>query len=395
MKVKALVLALAGALALSATAQEVSNNYVDNTAGKNVSFAKNKGSDNWFISLQGGASIIEGFSRVALQKEATFVNRLGYTGAIGFGKWHNPYFGTRLSIDYNYFKDGYAGLDGDKLQAGHSLNPHFDFMFNMSNYFGVYRANRVFNFVPFVGVGYMGNQIIVNTPEGTKKYWDAKNFNHSVSGNAGVELQFRMGRRVSLVLAPQVTFANMLHAKRALAHRNSELIGQVRLGLTFDAGRPDFDAVVPMDEALLNDLQGQVNRLKAENMELAKRPKECPTVSPQTIVKEVPVKEIERHVFFRLDSSKVDRNQMPNIFAVAEFAKANNLPVIVVGYADVKTGNPNYNMSISERRAREVARLLTDEYGVPSNLVTIEYKGDMEQPFTTNAWNRVVIMTAK
>lgn len=170
MKVKALALALAGALALSASAQEVVNNNVDNMAGKNVSFKPNKASDNWFISLQGGASIIESFSSASIQKDVEFKDRIGYTGAIGIGKWHNPYFGTRLSIDYNYFKDGYAGLDGDKPQYGHAINPHFDFMFNMNNYFGTYRPGRVFSFVPFVGVGYMLNQIILNTPDATQKY---------------------------------------------------------------------------------------------------------------------------------------------------------------------------------------------------------------------------------
>lgn len=393
MKLKALALALVGAFALSASAQEVVNTDVENTPGKNVSFKTNKGSDNWFISLQGGASIVQSFSRIDIAKDVKLLDRIGYTGALGIGKWHNPYFGTRLSIDYNYFKDGYSPLVNGKAQAGHSLNPHFDFMFNMNNYFGAYRPNRVFSFVPFLGVGYMANQIMVGNPDANKVYFDKMNLNHSVSGNAGVELQFRLARRVSLVLAPQITVTNMLRSPAALVHKANDLVGQVRLGLTFDAGRPDWEPIVPMDEALVNDLQSQVNRLKAENMELAKRPKSCPEC--ETTVKEVAVKEIERHVFFRIGRANVDKNQMANIYTVAEFAKANNLPVVVVGYADAGTGSSDYNMTISEKRAREVARILTDEYGVPSNLVNIEYKGDTEQPFENNAWNRVVIMTAK
>ena len=52
-------------------------------------------------------------------------------------------------------------------------------------------------------------------------------------------------------------------------------------------------------------------------------------------------------------------------------------------------------MTLSEKRAREVARILTDEYGVPSSQITIDYKGDTVQPYAENAWNRVVIMTAE
>ena len=397
MKVKALVLALISALALSATAQEVTTNDVTTMPAKNVSFSKQKG--NWFISLQGGGSILQGLTdRKVSPSCATFTDRIGYTGAIAVGKWHNPYFGTRLSVDYNYFKDGYA----QELQAAHALNPHFDFMFDMSNYFGIYDANRVFHFVPFVGVGYQCNQTIGETKAETKMIRDGKGkdskdntidkLTHAATVNAGVELQFRLGNRVSLVLAPQVTFANMLKSTQAEYTRPNDLVGQVRAGLTFDLGKRGFEAVVPMDYALLNDLQAQVNSLRAENAELAKRPKECPKA--ETIVREVPAKEITRSVFFRIGSARVDRNQIANIFEAAEFAKANNAAIVVVGYADAKTGTASYNLTLSERRAREVARRLTDEYGVPSNLVTIEYKGQEVQPFNENAWNRVVIMTA-
>ena len=65
-----------------------------------------------------------------------------------------------------------------------------------------------------------------------------------------------------------------------------------------------------------------------------------------------------------------------------------------MGYADEKTGSADYNMKLSEKRAREVARLLVDECGVPSELITIDFKGSSEQPYSKNAWNRVVIMKA-
>jgi outer membrane protein OmpA-like peptidoglycan-associated protein len=97
-------------------------------------------------------------------------------------------------------------------------------------------------------------------------------------------------------------------------------------------------------------------------------------------------------VYFRLNSAVIDKNQEINIFNTAEFAKKNGSPIKLTGYADRKTGNPDYNKGISERRARVVAKRLIDKYGISSNNISIEWKGDEIQPYSENAWNRVVIM---
>ena len=88
------------------------------------------------------------------------------------------------------------------------------------------------------------------------------------------------------------------------------------------------------------------------------------------------------------------RNQQINIFNTAQFVKENNAPIKVIGYADKKTGTSNYNMGLSEKRARAVAKELIDKYGVSSDQITIEWKGSDEQPYDENNWNRVVIMRA-
>lgn len=395
MKTRVLALVFAGVFALSASAQEVATSaQVADQPGKNVTFSRNRASDNWFITLQGGTNYGMGFTRQGVQKDVEFKDQLGISAGLGFGKWYNPYFASRLMIDYNLIKDGYALRDGDALQQMHSLNPHIDFMFNMNNYFGTYNSERVFSFVPWIGVGYFGSQIVMNTPAGSKVYQDDNNFNHAVSGNLGIDLNFRLGRVATLSLAPSVTFTNLFASVRPETHKSNDMLAQLRLGLTFNTGRSDFEAIVPMDYALLNTLQSEINSLRSQNAELSKRPvrcPECPEVAPAVtnIVKS------ESVVYFRIGSARVDRNQLINIYNTAEFVKANNVPVTVVGYADAQTGSSDFNMQLSEKRAREVARILTDEYGVPSSQITIDYKGDTVQPFSENAWNRVVIMTAE
>lgn len=389
MKAKIFALSLAGVLALSATAQEVSSDaYTTTLPGKKVSFKKNKGSDNWFITLQGGTNLVSsiGANQFYSIPKNNLLDVLGYSAGIGFGKWDSPYFGARLMLDWNMFKD-YSYGKTDKYEGVHNFNPHIDFLFNLNNYFGSYNAKRVFSLVPFIGVGYSGT--FYNWNDKTKnEHYGASDLINGATGNAGVNFSFRLAKRASLDIAPTLTIGKFFTKNVAAAHVPMDMMYQVKAGLTFDAGRPDFEAIEPMDYALINDLNSQLNTLRAENAELSKRPVSCPEC-PE--VKEVANKIIENVVYFRLNKSVVDRNQLINVFNTAEFVKNTGTPIKVVGYADVKTGNAKYNMALSEKRAKEVARILVEKYNVPSELITIDFKGSDEQVYNVNEWNRVVL----
>ena len=52
-------------------------------------------------------------------------------------------------------------------------------------------------------------------------------------------------------------------------------------------------------------------------------------------------------------------------------------------------------MALSERRAKAVANALINEYGIDSSRVSVDWKGDTEQPYAENDWNRVAIFFAE
>ena len=64
--------------------------------------------------------------------------------------------------------------------------------------------------------------------------------------------------------------------------------------------------------------------------------------------------------------------------------------VVISGYADVKTGNKNVNLRISEKRAKATAEALKTK-GISEDRIQVEFKGDTEQPFEINEQNRVAI----
>ena len=112
------------------------------------------------------------------------------------------------------------------------------------------------------------------------------------------------------------------------------------------------------------------------------------------MVTEVVNNYVDNIVYFRLNSAKIDKNQQINIYNTAEFMKNNKTPIKVIGYADKDTGTSKYNMGLSEKRAKAVAKELIDKYGIPSEQISIEWRGSDVQPYGVNNWNRVVIMSA-
>ncbi|MCT9925419.1 hypothetical protein N7272_14780, partial [Enterococcus faecalis] len=84
-------------------------------------------------------------------------------------------------------------------------------------------------------------------------------------------------------------------------------------GLTFNLGKTEWTEIVPMDYALVNDLNNQINSLRGQVEELSRRPvscPECPEPTQPTVTRVV----VDNVVYFRINSAKIDRNQEINVY---------------------------------------------------------------------------------
>lgn len=382
MKTKVLLLSILFGSALSLSAQEYQPQVGFSTEnGSKTNFKKNKASDNVFISIAGGGNILLGDNN----GDADFSDRIAVSGALSVGKWYNPYMAFRLQVNGGMMNNHnrIGGATALSKQEFYWINPHVDIMWDVTNFWAPYKEAKVFHFIPFAGMGYA---LRPGTTVDGISYKRAE----SVSVNLGAQLMFRLSKRVDLFLEGQYTLLGEHWNGPSTNRPRYDRPVQAMLGLNFNLGRKEFEVIEPMDYDLLNDLNSQINSLRDRNSELEKRPEYCPECPPQ-IVQEC-VESLTNVVYFRLNSAKIDKNQEINIYNTAEFAKKHGLPIKLVGYADRKTGNPDYNKGISERRARAVAKQLIDKYGVSSSNISIEWKGDEIQPYDENAWNRVVIM---
>lgn len=383
MKTKILLLSLLSVFIFTLNAQEYQPKVGFSTEnGSKTNFKKNKASDNWFITIGAGGSVLMG----DYNDKADLGDRINVAPQFAVGKWYNPYMAFRLSVNGGPLK-GFYGQDGSIEGKFSYVNPHIDILWDITNFWAPYNEAKVFRFIPFVGIGYAVRSGKVVEGVGNIRR------SESPSINFGAIASFRLSRRVDLNLEGQGALLGEWFNRDDRGHE-LDAIGSLMLGLNFKLGKTTFEVIEPMDYGLLNDLNSQINALRAENDELSKRPEFCPECppAPAPIIQETNI--IDNVVYFRLNSAVIDKNQKINIFNTAEYMKKNNTPIKVIGFADKKTGTSDYNKTLSERRARAVAKELVDKYGISSNQISIEWQGSDVQPFDENAWNRVVIMRA-
>ena len=94
-------------------------------------------------------------------------------------------------------------------------------------------------------------------------------------------------------------------------------------------------------------------------------------------------REVRLRVYFAFDSAAVTADQKADIQRVGQFmSEYPNTSVVIEGHTD-STGAAEYNQGLSERRATNVADLLTSEYGIDSSRISTSGYGE-EQPVASN-----------
>jgi len=105
---------------------------------------------------------------------------------------------------------------------------------------------------------------------------------------------------------------------------------------------------------------------------------------------------MRRDVFFAFNSARVSDSETTKVSEIAAFmAQHPETRVSITGYADREFGDASFNKGLSERRAAAVADQLVNDFSISRTRVTIDSKGDTEQPYDENWKNRVTICIAQ
>lgn len=336
---------------------------------------------NWYISA--GAEYNAAYtSQEQNVSKNPFSTKRGVAGFnVAVGKWFTPGIGLRTKFQ------GVWGKQVNTETDHHTYNYwtiHEDVTFNLSNLLFGYNEKRVWNFIPYVGVG-AGRNMSAN--------------NYDIVYAAGLLNNFRVSKHVQLfadfnVSAIEGSFDAAKpdswsgFDKPKSRHWDKQL--GLSVGVTYNLGKctwekaPDVDALMAMNKEQMDALQSSLKEQQDENARLRDLLAQQKNTNVQPGEKELV--STSQSVFFNIGSSRIaSRKDLVNVKEVAEYAKANNCKIVVTGYADSKTGSKTYNQNLSEKRAQVVADELV-KMGVNRDNIIVEGKGGVDtiSPFSYN-----------
>jgi outer membrane protein OmpA-like peptidoglycan-associated protein len=326
--------------------------------------------DNWFVSLNAGAQ----FSYLAPAGSQDFKDRITFSGLAYAGKWFTPGMGMRLAYNGYDFKGHHGKLN--------YMNLHVDALMNVTNMVMGYDSERFYNMIPYVGMGAV-------------RVFDLNNY--SFGFNAGLLNTFRINDSWKLNLEMGALLADKQMDGLTGPKRAFDDIFSLTAGVTYTIGgdtwnnSPDISSLLMMNAAevaALNDaLMQEQNTNRNLRNQLAQKPRE--------VIKEKMVSAdcafVPQSIFFNLNSAKIaSHKDMVNLKAVAETAKADNVKLRIVGYADKATGNAQYNQKLSLHRAQTIADELI-KLGVNKSNITVEGQGGVDT-LNPSTYNRRVII---
>lgn len=337
-----------------------------------------------FVGLAGGAQVT--FSN------NSFNNLVTPIGAVSVGRFFSPVIGTRLNVQGFKSKAGYKDINRDDVMSDFKyITTDIDLLVNLSNIISPKRVHPLnVILVAGLGVGYTWDR------EGKAEYlssfktWRDNCFVYNL--RAGVQLEYNVTKHIGVNL--ELAANNMPDRFNMKSSNSSDWQATALLGVTYKFGfkkKRESDTGSALAGMDYNDARNAGSLAKSDMMVAdEKKPK-------QEVVKPVveKVKPLREEVFFDINSSKVKEQYKPAVKNIADWMKQHpEAKVVLTGYADAGTGTKAINRAISEKRANSISEILTGQYGIAKERISIDFKGDSEQPFKENDKNRVVIGTS-
>lgn len=334
--------------------------------GYKTTFEANPFWHNWFVSANLGANAFFG----EYSSEADFKNTITFMPQIAVGKMFTPWWGVRL-------QGGGGALHGFNNDATQMLHMHYmyvnaDVMLGLLNFFGKYKEDRVFDIVPFFGVGGM-----------------TRSSQQSFILHGGVQGKFRLCERFDA----NVEFQGMIFNDKMVTTGGfpNDGLGGLTVGVTYYFKGRGFRTAPKLAE--LDELKNKNAELTSMVQQLQNRPPRVEVVEKEVVKTVEKISSVPTTIPFKFNSAVVDNIYEPMLFNIATFMKNNpETKVRIVGFAD-KFGPVNFNLQISKRRAEAIAKILNKEYGIENDRILVEGAGK-EKPYyeKNNKWNRCAVV---
>ena len=353
----------------------------EQVAPNNQQVISNLFRDNWFILGDAGVNAFWGDYSVK-----NFSARLTPQFNIGFGKWFVPGFGAKLQFM------GFSSKENKSIETVNTRNSKTFYDKNGNPYWNEkikwwdININLMFNLSRMIK-GYEGsdssklkNQFIASIGLGTTHHYDIPLTSNVISGH--LELQYSRFFTKKKALSLDVRLRGIFYGTDFDRVNKSYIDENISLnvGVTYYFKERGWKRTVSSttyyveDHTTINQLNQEINRLKEEQ---AKAPfiAAVPVVSSNTIT-------FPYLVNFVIDKVKVVNRERVNLRVVAEMIKSTpDQKYLICGYADKYTGSVKRNIWLAENRAKNVFKILTEEFGVPEEQLILDDKGGVDNMF--------------
>ena len=220
---------------------------------------------NWFVTVGGDFNAMYTSQEDCCNKNPFSVDRGTFGFDVAVGKWFTPVIGLRTKFQGIWAKQVNTRDDHHSYK---NFNVHEDVMFNLHNLFGGYKADRVWNIIPYFGLGYAHN---------------LDSHNGEFSYNFGLLNNFRINNRLGIYFDVYTAWmegnfdgatpdAWNKHGKYTARHWD-KMVG-ASLGLTINLGKttwektPDVAALMAMNKEQVDALNASLKDQQDENARL-------------------------------------------------------------------------------------------------------------------------------
>lgn len=390
---------------------------------------------NWFMGVGVGAQTYFGDH----DKQLKFKDRITPAFQLRGGKWLTQSFGLQLNVGGFSFKGathrgdqdyGYAHrVINDNLKADgkidskgiiqdselkkpeegsgllhyqkwHYMQAHLDLMVNLHNLIAGYKYDRVWNIIPYAGIGFMGafSDQTDETRNDPACYQEGNDGGVEVSGSAGILNTFRIsdgwnltfdvsahivGDRFDGDVNPQYSSNNSARANEGA------LAATVGIQYTFKPrGWTKTRNVRVVDDSFINNLRETMERLDRENQSLKESTAKTEVTNEVSYTTQISAPVL---ISFNKHSAKLTKKDRVNLGFMAEVIKASTAGEVYTISARADSSEEDRSKQLSQQRAKAILECLTQEYGVPEEKLIL---GEPDTSYTGSNNNKAIISKA-
>ena len=333
--------------------------------------------DNWFMIGNAGINAFWGDYGIG-----NLSSRLTPQFNIGFGKWFVPGFGAKVQLtgfrskenkseeikDFNtYYKFNYYPY-WNKAIKWWDLNVNM--MFNLSRLIKGYEG---------IGSEKLMNQFIASVGIGATHHTGFKGEDSSNHWSGHLELQYSRFFSPKKNFSLDATLRGIFYSTEfdLLSKEYLDMNISLNLGFTYYFKERGWKRTVVNttyyveDRTTINQLNEEINRLRNTPVD--------------TVVINKGIENLITFPYlvnFVIDKVEVVNRERVNLGVVAAMMKATpNQKYLICGYADRHTGTVKRNVWLAEHRAKNVFKILTEEFGVPASQLVLDDKGGVENMY--------------